>query len=111
MKGISEMREEKKRCPPAVFSFTLVRAGPCTVPGFVISTVPSIASALMVGGIAGNCSILLHGTEFGHLLGLGAEGRGEACQVHPDPDTLAAVIAHCSAGPVTSSAKDLRVQI
>lgn len=63
------------------------------------------------GGIAGNCSILLHGTEFGHLPGLGAEGSGEACQVHPDPDTLAAVVAYCSAGPVTSSARDLRVQI
>lgn len=100
MKGIFKNAREKEKVPSSCLLSYLVHAGPCTVVlGFVISTVPSIASPRpwsylsLNGGIAGSCSTSLHGTEFEHLPGLGAQGREEACQVHPDPDTLEAVIA------------------
>lgn len=48
--------------------------------------------------------MLLHGTEFRQLSGMGAQGMGESCQVNLGPEAG-------SAGPVSSSTRDLGVQI
>lgn len=70
---------EKIRCLPTCLLFPLgqYRSPYCFLLGFIVSTVPSVASPgpcsqpLIMGYWQLQC-MSLHGTEFGHLPGLGA---------------------------------------
>lgn len=117
-RSLRNIREKRTGALQPVFSVTLAqyRYPYCFLLGSILSTISLLASPelcsqpLWWGSWQLQC-MLLHGTEFRHLPGLGAQGKGGGCQVYPDPDTPEAVIAHCLAGPISSSARDLRVQI
>lgn len=86
VKGVSEMEKRKRKGTlQPVFSVALgqCRSSYYILLGFIVSTFflsyqpRAMLSASMVGVLAVAVH-LLHGTEFGHLLGLAVQGRGEA---------------------------------